>query len=447
MVIKKYDKKYKFKSMFNTQTGTYIRTGVLDENGNDTGVDPFMSSFPELIDIGIMGHCAHGLSGKCAESGIQCYQHGDICRNANMSLVDYKSIIDECKGKTFQVALGGCGDPDMHENFEEILKYTRDNDIVPNFTTSGFGMNSYKAAICNRYCGAVAVSMYSRLNLRCNIAIRKRDKGEERVGYRCIEEIPVKFTLNNTNPECYIDAPHYIIDGKEFNHDELHHIVPSDLDGRYELYRVYEEVNGRKFTEDNKNYTFNTIETLIKQGVTTNIHFVLSNDTIDEAILRLKYNGFPSGINAVVFLLHKPVGLGQEAGVLKSDDVRVREFFDLVDTGEFPFKIGFDSCTVPGILNFMHNVSHDSIDTCEAARWSMYITPDMLGLPCSFDNQDLKYAVDIKSAGGIKAVWDSEAFEKIRDKFKTRCPGCKDRLNCFGGCPLMDGITLCNNVK
>ena len=65
-MIKTYvDKKNKFKEIFNTKNGTYIRTGVLDENGKDTGIDPFMRDFPALIDIGVMGHCIHGASGLC----------------------------------------------------------------------------------------------------------------------------------------------------------------------------------------------------------------------------------------------------------------------------------------------------------------------------------------------------------------------------------------------
>ena len=48
------DKKYHFKSAFDTETGAYVRTGVLDEKGKDTGTDPFMASYPHLIDVGIM---------------------------------------------------------------------------------------------------------------------------------------------------------------------------------------------------------------------------------------------------------------------------------------------------------------------------------------------------------------------------------------------------------
>ena len=62
------DIKYKFKSIFDTETGAYMRTGILDENGKDTGVDPFMASYPHLIDVGIMGHCIHGKTGLCAKA-------------------------------------------------------------------------------------------------------------------------------------------------------------------------------------------------------------------------------------------------------------------------------------------------------------------------------------------------------------------------------------------
>ncbi len=53
------DRKYRFVSAFDTETGAYVRTGVLDDKGKDTGVDPFMASFPHLIDVGVMGHCIH----------------------------------------------------------------------------------------------------------------------------------------------------------------------------------------------------------------------------------------------------------------------------------------------------------------------------------------------------------------------------------------------------
>lgn len=349
----KIDRKNRFVSMFNPKTGFYMRTGVLDEQGNDTGVDPFMASFPELIDVGVMGHCIHGKSGLCIKSGVECYQNGLARKDPNMTLENFKRIVDECKGKCYQLALGGRGDVDQHENFEEILKYCVDNGIVPNFTSSGLGFTPEIVELCKRYCGAVAISWYRQT------------------------------------------------------------------------------------------HTTNAVKLLIDAGVKTNIHYVLGNNSIDEAIERLKNNDFPEGINAVIFLLHKNVGLGTNGNVLQVGDKRVKEFFRVIDTGDFNFKIGFDSCTVPGLINFTENIQAESFDTCEGGRWSMYITSDMKALPCSFDNQEMKWAYDI-SNDTIQHAWDSEQFEDFRNHFRNSCTGCERQRECMGGCPIRREIVLCN---
>ena len=255
------DKKYRFRYAFDSKTGAYIRTGILDDAGKDTGRDPFMASYPHLIDVGIMGHCIHGKTGLCAEAGIGCYQSGMIVEEPNMAVEDFRWIAKQSRGKCNQFALGGRGDPDQHEAFEEILKICRENEIVPNFTTSGYGMTKEIAALCKEYCGAVAVSWYR------------------------------------------------------------------------------------------SEYTLQAIRMLLEAGVKTNIHYVLGKNSIDEAIERLEHNDFPDGINAVIFLLHKPAGQGTEANVLSMDDERVARFFRLFDVPH-PFKIGMDSCSVPGAIQF-----------------------------------------------------------------------------------------------
>mgnify|MGYP000439928137 CR=1 FL=1 len=146
-----------FISCFNEETGEYIRSGII-KDGKDTGKDPFMASFPELLDIGIMGHCIHGKSGLCISAGVECYQDGLHAENRNMALEDFRKIVEQCKGQTYQFALGGCGDPDQHEEFAEILKICKQHRIVPNFTTSGLGMTEEIVKLCKEYCGAVAVS-------------------------------------------------------------------------------------------------------------------------------------------------------------------------------------------------------------------------------------------------------------------------------------------------
>lgn len=346
------DKKYHFKSAFDTRTGAYVRTGILDKDGKDTGVDPFMASYPHLIDVGIMGHCIHGKTGLCAKAGIGCYQSGLLVEKPNMTLEDFRWIAEQSKGRCNQFALGGRGDPDQHEHFEEILKICHRNMLVPNFTTSGYGMTPEIAGLCKRYCGAVAVSWYR------------------------------------------------------------------------------------------SEYTRNAIAMLLDAGVRTNIHYVLGNNSIDEAIDRLRRNDFPAGINAVIFLLHKPAGQGSRANMLSPEDPRVAEFFAQVDR-RHPFKVGMDSCNVPGAINFCKSILPESLDTCEGARFSCYIGADMMMVPCSFD-QENSYEVSLREMS-VADAWNSEPFERFRDKMRHACPGCGKKALCMGGCPLMPEIVFCNS--
>ena len=348
------DTKYRFRSAFDTETGTYIRTGILDENGKDTGVDPFMASYPHLIDVGIMGHCIHGKTGLCAKAGIGCYQSGLLVEEPNMSVGDFRSIAEQSKGKCNQFALGGRGDPDQHEHFEEILKICKENDLVPNFTTSGYGMSEEIAALCKRYCGAVAVSWYR------------------------------------------------------------------------------------------SSYTLNAIKMLLDAGVRTNIHYVLGKNSIDEAIDRLENNDFPEGINAVIFLLHKPAGQGTQSNVLSVDDSRVERFFRQIDE-RHPFKVGMDSCNVPGAVRFCKRILPESLDTCEGGRYSCYISADMHMTPCSFD-QDRRFYVSLRDKK-IEEAWNSEQFEAFRNRMRGACPGCDKKPLCMGGCPLMPEIVFCDSEK
>lgn len=286
------------------------------------------------------------------------------------------------------------------------MKICKDNNIVPNFTSSGLGFTDEIAKLCKKYCGAVAISSYSRLKHKV-----------------------ITYDCNNN---------HSII--KDINDNEYLGFISEIPDG------YIESTNGINVYYEDKEYTNKAIQMLLNNNVKTNIHFVLGNNTIDEAILRLKYHLFPKGINAVIFLLHKPVGLGQKENMLSIDDNRLKEFFKLVDDNKFDFKIGFDSCSVPGIINMTNNINNDSVDTCEGGRWSCYITSDMKMLPCSFDNQELKWAYDI-SNDTIENAWNSRQFENFRNHFKNSCIKCMNKNLCMGGCPIRRETVLCNKKE
>lgn len=317
-----------------------------------------MRNFPALLDIGVMGHCLHGISGLCMKSGVQCYQNGLGKKEDNMTVSEFDSIVSQLTGKTYQLALGGRGDVNKHEDFEGIMNVAKTHDICVSYTTSGLDLTEEEADITKKYCSAIAVSEYR------------------------------------------------------------------------------------------SEYTERAINMFVERDMIVNLHYVLGNNTIDEALDRLKNGGFNSGLNAVIFLLHKPVGLGSLDNVLDINDPKVKEFYALVDTlvDKVPFKIGFDTCNSPAIVNMSSNIDMVSMDACEAGRFSGYITSDMKFLPCSFDNQKLRWAVDLKTHT-VKEAWDSKTFNDFRHALRNSCEGCKSRDLCMGGCPITREIVLCDRPE
>lgn len=190
-------------------------------------------------------------------------------------------------------------------------------------------------------------------------------------------------------------------------------------------------------------HTLAAIDMLLSAGVRTNIHYVLGRNSLAEAVDRLRNDGFPAGINAVVFLLHKPVGLGSQLNVIPNHDPLFAGFTDLVTKQTFKHKIGFDSCTVPALLANPGVLDMDTVDTCEAGRWSAYISADMMMLPCSFDNQERRWSVDLRNHT-IQEAWNSTVFEDFRGHFRRACPDCTMRASCLGGCPVRPEIVLCD---
>jgi len=345
------DEKFGFFELFNEKNGTLIR-------GDVAGEDPIMRSFPELLDVGIMGHCDFGE--YCSNAGVDCYQQGQSIKKPHMALEDFETIVTEADGKTFQIALGGAGDPNKHPDFEKMLLLCRQHNIVPNITTSGYAISEHEIEIMNKYCGAVAVSWYSRL------------------------------------------------------------------------------ING----QENNLMTVMTTRELIDKGIITNIHYVVSKQTLLEAITRLENDMFPSGINAVVFILYKPVGYGRHDKVLtldESDDLK--HFFELVSR-KHPYQIGFDTCFTPAIVRWGKCIAEQSIDACEAALFSMYIDSQMNCFPCSFGIWSHSEPETLKDKS-IREVWEGSQFNYFRSIQKNKCSICSNNIVCRTGCRLGLNIDLC----
>lgn len=181
---------------------------------------------------------------------------------------------------------------------------------------------------------------------------------------------------------------------------------------------------------------------LIDQGIRTNLHFLLTSETISTAIQWLKDPPYTlSRINAIIFLNYKPVGRNPNPGLLLRNSKDVPTFFRLAQE-KYPFKIGFDSCSISGITRFM-NVSSIFVERCEASRFSMYISEDMKMYPCSFMVNKIE-GVPVTEEN-ISATWRSHvSFTRIRELLRTNnCPKCSVYDTCFGGCPVFKEINIC----
>lgn len=106
----------------------------------------------------------------------------------------------------------------------------------------------------------------------------------------------------------------------------------------------------------------------LRSQIQTNIHYVVSNDSIDEAIFRLENDVWPEGINAVVFLLYKPVGFGVDKKLIRNDN-RIKSFMNAALRKKHYYKIGFDTCFTPILLDYQDLFDVQSIDSCEEARF------------------------------------------------------------------------------
>jgi len=182
---------------------------------------------------------------------------------------------------------------------------------------------------------------------------------------------------------------------------------------------------------------------LVDAGVKTNVHFVLDASTVEIAIDWLRSPPeMLLGINGLVFLNYKPVGRASGNRRPLRESPSVPKFFDLASNHRHPFKVGFDSCLVSGLVA-LSRVNPVWFDGCEAARFSMFISEESLAFPCSFMQPTFR-GVPVGSEN-LQRVWRrSRLFSKVRRRLlEPSCIGCRHASTCMGGCPLFPGINLC----
>jgi radical SAM protein with 4Fe4S-binding SPASM domain len=185
------------------------------------------------------------------------------------------------------------------------------------------------------------------------------------------------------------------------------------------------------------------VSLLRSYSVKTNLHFVLNAHTLPQAIKWLtEIPVFLRDLNAIIFLAYKPVGRKANDSLVLKSGPTLGLFFKLIESHQFPFKIGFDSCSVSGIVS--HTEYDDTlVEPCEAGRFSAFVSEEMRMYPCSFMVQSVEG--ECLRSTTMKDIWqNSQSFNRVREKLKTNdCGGCHHYENCMGGCPVFDQITMC----
>lgn len=186
------------------------------------------------------------------------------------------------------------------------------------------------------------------------------------------------------------------------------------------------------------------VENLLSYDIKTNIHFLLDSQSIETAINWLKSgNDFLNQCNAIIFLNYKPVGKNKSDKKLLKNSPLLEHFFNCVENYNETLKIGFDSCMVSGILTHLKHVNIDSLEPCEAGRFSAFISEDLKMYPCSFmiehfDGEDLNNK-------DYMDIWlNSPLFKSTRSSLADKhCSTCSHQSNCLNGCPFLKEINLC----
>ena len=186
------------------------------------------------------------------------------------------------------------------------------------------------------------------------------------------------------------------------------------------------------------------VDILTSAKIKTNVHFLLSNKTISTASKWIASPPqFLSNINAIIFLTYKPHSTNQhdiKDYLIKQHELS--QFLKMMNEIKQPFKIGFDSCLVPAILE---NTTYPQAcyEFCESARFSMFVSEELYAYPCSFMT-GIESGISLRQNTLSEAWQSSTLFLEFRNRISNEhCDGCKHSMHCSGGCPIFN-LELCS---
>jgi radical SAM protein with 4Fe4S-binding SPASM domain len=186
-------------------------------------------------------------------------------------------------------------------------------------------------------------------------------------------------------------------------------------------------------------------------NIKLNIHFLLNDYTLAKAIDLLENRqDILQNVNAIVFLNYKPIHSSKS--LCLSNYPSIEHFLNLISNFQ-TCKVGFDSCMISYLSLIKDNLVIETSEFCEAARFSAFVSEDLLFYPCSFLNDVSSNGIDLKTTTLTEAWQYGEEFIRLRKRLETpgdqvfpikACETCSSYTFCHGGCQIFD-INRCRD--
>lgn len=132
------------------------RSGFFSRWGKNKEDDPVVAPAIEIMDIEIVsgGNCL----GKCKF----CYKCNNLDNELKyMNLETFKKVFTLLPKALGQIAFG-ITNIYANPDFFKIMEYTRENGVIPNYTTHGLDVDENAVKKTAKLCGAVAVSIVNK---------------------------------------------------------------------------------------------------------------------------------------------------------------------------------------------------------------------------------------------------------------------------------------------
>jgi MoaA/NifB/PqqE/SkfB family radical SAM enzyme len=130
------------------------RTGLMATWGKTQNEDPLYSPVgPFILDIEVTTICKRGCK--------FCYK-SNTANGINMSLDNFKTILDKMPPALVQLAIGADSSATSNPDLFAMMEYARSKEIIPNITVAD--ISDETADRLSQLCGAVAVSRYADKN-------------------------------------------------------------------------------------------------------------------------------------------------------------------------------------------------------------------------------------------------------------------------------------------